>query len=269
MIVEGLGWRPDLPDYRDARFRYSKALADEVVAELPPRASPQRRELDRHPVRDQGRAGSCVGHGVGLIAAVERNVTQRSPLFIYAEARKMIGELHLDQGAYIRDGVKVVANLGAPVESKWPYDLANLYTDPHEKADIDAAKRKVFSYHRLETGRDFRSCLASGHLFTIGFSVYPNFFNPPMGVVGMPQGSQGGGHCVAIIGYDDDFANSQWGKEAAAAGIAVPAKVYEGQNSWSDRWGRKGRFVIDANYLETPYLAGDPWTLRGFSEESR
>ncbi len=105
--TDGMGWRPDLPDYRDERYLFSRALAGEIkaAAELPPSAQPQRRELDKHPVRDQGNAGSCVGHGVGLIAAVERNVSQRSPLFIYAEARKTIGELHIDEGAYIRDGV--------------------------------------------------------------------------------------------------------------------------------------------------------------------
>jgi len=274
---EGMGWRPDLPDYRDQRFMFSRALADEMLtpSTLPPSATPQRKELDRHPVRDQGNAGSCVGHGVGLIAAVERNVTQRSPLFIYAEARKIIGELDQDQGAYIRDGVKVVATLGAPTERKWPYVLSMLHIDPSDKADRDAAKRKVFSYHRLQTGQEFRSCLASGHLFTIGFTVYSSMDHPlvsDMGIVGMPGGSPQGGHCVAVIGYDNTFRQSQWAQEARQKGVAdamLPEAVYECQNSWSASWGRSGRFVIDANYLEHWALAGDAWTLRGFEDERK
>lgn len=270
---EGMGWRPDLPDYRDARFRYAKALAGEMATELPPRAQPQRKELDKHPIRDQGNAGSCVGHGVGLIAAIERNVSQRSPLFIYAEARKIIGELDRDEGAYIRDGIKVVATIGAPTERKWPYRLENLHIDPDAKADRDALKRKVFSYHRLETGREFRSCLASGHLFTIGFSVYSNIWGlnvGQFGILNMPSGAPQGGHCVAVIGYDDDFPNSEWGKWALSMGAQnVPQRVYECQNSWGKSWGREGRFVIEAGYLESPYLAGDAWTLRGFEDERR
>ena len=274
---EGMGWRPDLPDYRDERFLFSRALADEMLAPtvLPPSAQPQRRELNKHPPRDQGNAGSCVGHGVGLIAAVERNVTQRSPLFIYAEARKVIGELEQDNGAFIRDGVKVVATLGAPKERDWPYDLSKLHDDPSDKADRDAAKRKVFSYHRLQTGQEFRSCLASGHLFAIGFTVYSLMWEPLVtehGIVNMPYGTAQGGHCVAVIGYDNVFRQSEWAFEARQRGIpdaSIPEQVYECQNSWSASWGRQGRFVIDARYLEHWALAGDAWTLRGFEDEWR
>jgi len=274
---EGMGWRPDLPDYRDERFLFARALAGELQSsvDLPPSAKPQRKEVDRHPVRDQLTAGSCVGHGVGLIAAVERNVSQRSPLFIYAKARDIIGELGQDNGAYIRDGAKVVATEGAPSERKWPYDLTKLHVDPSDMADRDAAKRKMFSYHRLMTGQEFRSCLASGHLFTIGFSVYGNIEEPlttDFGILNMPTGAPAGGHCIAVIGYDNEFRMSQWAQEARQRGVAdamIPEKVYECQNSWGSSWGRGGRMAIDANYLEHSMLAGDAWTLRGFEDERR
>ncbi len=92
------------------------------------------------------------------------------------------------------------------------------------------------------------------------------------GVLGMPQGSASGGHCVAVIGYDDDFRASQWAQEARQMGAtdaSIPERVYECQNSWSALWGRHGRFVIDAGYLESPYLANDAWTLRGFEDERK
>lgn len=273
----GLGWRPDKPDYRDFPYRFNRALAGEMAATaaLPPRAAPQRGEVDRHGVLDQGATGSCTGHGTGLCAAVERNVKPRSPYFIYYEARRAIGETDVDNGAYIRDAVKACSTLGAPVYSKWPSFEANLLVDPGAAADADAAKRKIFSYHRLSgtnDGQEFRSCLAGGHLFTIGFTCYANLFDARVerfGIVPMPRGAEEGGHCVAVIGYEDDFRNSAWAAWARQGGFPdseIPARVYECQNSWGQAWGKVGRFVIPAEYLESDYLADDAWTLRGFAE---
>jgi hypothetical protein len=272
---DGLGWRPDRPDYRDKPYRFSRALSGEMQAPaaLPPRAMPQHAEVDRHGVLDQGETGSCTGHGTGLCAAVERNVSKRSPFFIYYEARRLIGETDVDNGAYIRDAVKVCSTLGAPSYSKWPSETSSLFKDPSGKADADAAKRKVFSYHRLRglnQGQEFRSCLAGGHLFTIGFTCYENLWAAAVssyGIVAMPAGADQGGHCVAVIGYDDDFPNSEWAQWARAQGFGgdLPGRVYICQNSWGSSWGRKGRFVIPAAYLEDENLADDAWTLRGFS----
>lgn len=272
-----MGWRPDNPDYRDDVYRFSKALAGEKVHAdfLPPRAAPQKKEVDAHPTLDQGPTGSCTGHGVGLLDAIERNVTVRSPLFLYYEARRVIGETELDNGAYIRDAIKVATALGAPTYGRWPTKGANLFSDPSDSADRDAAKRKAYSYHRLDNGNDYKSCLAAGHLLTIGFTVYANIDDPIVtrfGIIPMPAGSDDGGHCVPIIAYDLDFRNSEWAASARKNGYpadAVPEQVYIGQNSWGADWGRSGRFAIPCEYLDNPDLADDAWTLRGFADETR
>jgi hypothetical protein len=271
--TEWMGWRPDNPDYRDDAFRFSKALAGEKVsaADLPPSARPQKKEVDAHPVLDQGQTGSCTGHGVGLCAAVERNVTVRAPLFIYYEARRIIGETDVDNGAYIRDAIKVANSLGAPAYRYWPTKRDNLFADPAATADADAAKRKCFSYHRLDNGEDYRSCLAGGHLMAIGFTVYANMDDPLVerfGIMQMPAGSDDGGHCIAVIGYDLDFRNSEWAQSARNKGYPesqIPGEVYICQNSWGADWGRSGRFVIPLEYLDNGDLADDAWTLRGFT----
>jgi hypothetical protein len=272
-----MGWRPDNPDYRDDAFRFGKALSHEKmrVGNLPVRVMPQKKEVDAHPVLDQGPTGSCTGHGVGLIAAIERNVTVRSPFFIYYEARRIIGETDVDNGAYIRDAIKVTNALGAPTYRKWPTQRENLFADPSDVADRDAAKRKAFSYHRLDNGDDYKSCLAAGHLMTIGFTVYLNIDEPiveKFGIIPMPAGNDDGGHCVAIIGYDLDFKNSEWAASARNNGYpadSIPDQVYIGQNSWGADWGRSGRFVIPCEYLDNGDLADDAWTLRGFADEKR
>lgn len=276
-----LGWRPSLPDYRDEGYQFSRALRHELLAPaaLPPSAKPQRRELDRLPVLDQGQSGSCTGFGTALLDAVERNVSLRSPLFIYYEARRLIGETDVDNGAYGRDAVKVCATLGAPRESFWPSELSGagvpirLFDDPADKADRDAAKRRAFSYHPLGNGQEFRSCMAGGHPFALGITCYSNLFSPAVdrfGIVPMPSGYDEGGHWLCFIGYDDEFRSSEWAQEARNGGLpdsAIPEWVYEFQNSWSDQWGRNGRGVIPAEYVENPYLASDGQTIRGFARD--
>lgn len=273
----GLGWRPDKPDWRDFRFKATLASEMQPVASLPPAAMPQRREVDLHGVLDQGETGSCTGHGTGLCAAVERNVKARSPFFIYYEARRIIGETNVDNGAYIRDAVKICSDLGAPVLSKWP-SYKSVLEDPGPIADRDAAKRKIFSYHRLSGaggGVEFRSCLAGGHLFTIGFTCFSNLWAPQVerfGIVSMPAGAEEGGHCIAVIGYDDNFRASEWAQWARSGGLpesSLPERAYICQNSWGTGWGRGGRFAMPADYLENDYLADDAWTLRGFADENK
>lgn len=273
----GLGWRPDRPDYRDVPYSFRSSLRSEMVAveSLPPRATPQRREVDGHGVLDQGATGSCTGHGAGLCAAVERNVSKRSPFFIYYEARRIIDETGVDNGAYIRDAVKVCSTIGSPHYSLWPSDPTKLFTDPVLRADQDAAKRKIFTYHRVQGSQEFRSCLANGHLFTIGFSCYSNLFTSlvsKFGIVSMPEGQDEGGHCVAVIGYDDQFKQSEWAQWARSGGYPeslIPNRAYECQNSWGDDWGRRGRFIMPAQYLEDTNLADDAWTLRGFEADDK
>lgn len=288
--TDRMGWRPDLPDYRDEPYRFENALRSEILSddEIPVETHPQAREVAKVPVVDQGRTGSCVGEGTAFTAAVERNVGQRSGAFIYAEARKMIGELHLDNGAYGRHGCAVACTAGVPHFKKWPTVLGpdghqlRVHEDPNEKADADALKRKLFAYHGFgyDRGREFRSCLASkrgvsiGHLFMIGFSVYSNIADSRVsrfGIVQMPSGSFWGGHWVSLHGHHDNFRESEWAQWARNGGYPesmIPERVYYGRNSWGD-WGRGGDFVIDARYLESHDLARDARTLRGFEDERR
>lgn len=259
-----MGWRPDLPDYRD--YRYAKVNPDKVTLigrlELPTRATDIR--VAKHPVFDQGPRGSCTRQSTALHHAIERNVTPRSALFLYWKARETIGETHLDEGAYIRDAIKACNIEGAPRDDLFPDEDANLFRDPPTKAETDAERRKVFTYFRLNDGEDYRACLASGHGFVIGFTVYENFWQTGYngGLAPMPGGRPDGGHAVFVYGYDNDFRNSFKGKALANAGRDVPERVYLVRNSWGMEWGDGGNFYIPQAFLDHPDLADDAWTLR-------
>jgi hypothetical protein len=261
--TRGIGWRPDVPDFRDHRFSATVAAPGTIDLSRPSLVG----KVTSQPVFDQLQTSSCVGNAVALLHAVVRGVSPRSRLQIYYEARRLIGETDRDEGAYIRDAIKVIANLGAGRETWWPFNPTQILADPPEKIDRDALARRVFSYSRLETGVDYQTCLASGFPFVIGISCFDGLFGPQAsigGILNVPLSGERnwGGHAICIYGHEPDFRATAWGKTAAAAGYSVPARAYIARNSWGSNWGRAGSFAIDASFLEHPYLADDAWTIR-------
>lgn len=264
-----MGWRPDLPDARDFKFKALRAGA-EPLSQTRVDLAPKLRKQGLLPM-DQGMLGSCVGCSTGMLHAFVRDVTRRSELQIYYEARRLINETGIDQGAYIRDGIKVISTLGAGRDNWWPYDESKVFEDPTPSVDRDALLRRVFTYYRLETREDFHHCLCEGFPFVIGFTCYTSIFMEDCSVFGIlpyPDLSREyaeGGHAILVIGVDTDFRNSQWAKVAVANGYPaakVPAEVYICQNSWGTGWGHDGYVAIDARIFENRDLSDDAWTVR-------
>ena len=110
------GWRPDSPDMRDY------LMAVEPVKALPRKVSLR---AQMPPVYDQGQLGSCTANSIGAILEfnelkqAETDAATPSRLFIYYNERAMEGTISQDSGAEIRDGIKSVAQLGAPPETAW------------------------------------------------------------------------------------------------------------------------------------------------------
>ena len=121
------GWRPDLPDMRDYLFGVQ-----------PLKALPQTVSLRKKmpPVYDQGQLGSCTANSIAAVLEfnemrqAEADATTPSRLFIYYNERAMEGTIRQDSGAEIRDGIKSVAQLGAPPEKEWPYVIDKFARKP-------------------------------------------------------------------------------------------------------------------------------------------
>lgn len=271
-----LGYLPDTPDRRDYRLC---SVRPPVQLPVEPVNHIVKGFLERFPTAyDQGNLGSCVANSSGQEFCFVRNVMPRSRLQIYYEARRLQGWQNEDNGCYIRDAMKVLAQLGAGRETWWPYIEDKFDVDPPLKVDRDALLRRIMTYYRLESKADFRRCLLENYTFVCGITVYDYFVDVP--VFGMPKASHfgiipmplrtekdQGGHAVLVIGYDDDFINSDWAKAAVAEGFplhAIPKRVYIVRNSWGPNWGRKGNFAIDAEYIENNNLCGDCWTQRPY-----
>src|SRR6266567_8466873 len=241
-MSKGLGWIPDLPDARDLRY------AIPHIAELPESV-----DLRDHcpPVYDQGQLGSCTAFAI--TSALEyQHIRQGLPdmhfseLFVYYLERRLEGTTGRDSGAYIRDGMKVVHNFGAPTENLWPYNIA-YYTRRPSKASFNAAKHtRTIQYSRV-IRPGFRATLASGMPFVFGFSVYESFMSEQVatsGVAPMPDLAHEkviGGHAVMCVGYTAD--------------------TYLCRNQWGVSWGQQGYFTLPKEYVVAANLGDDFWCM--------
>jgi C1A family cysteine protease len=245
--VSRYGWRPDTPDMRD----YMLAVAP--VKTLPPQVS-LRSEMP--PVYDQGQLGSCTANSIGAILELnelkqkEKDAATPSRLFIYYNERAIEGTISEDSGAEIRDGIKSVAQVGAPPETLWPYDIAKFATKPPAKAYSAAKKHEALRYARvLQTTMALQNVLASGYPISFGFTVYESFETSvgSDGIVPMPQPNEKmlGGHAVVLVGYK-----------------TIQGQLYfECRNSWGTGWGDHGYFWMPAAYVTSPSLASDFWVI--------
>lgn len=245
----GYGWHPDLPDARD--YSYAAPLVRF------PRGLPSAVDLRSEcpPVYDQGQLGSCTANGIA--AAIEFDQRKQgskefvpSRLFIYYNERVMEGTVNQDAGAQIRDGIKSVAQLGAPPEADWPYDITQFSQQPPDQAYQDAKQDIVSSYAAVTRSlSQMQGCLAAGYPFVFGFTVYESFESQEVastGIVPMPASGEGvvGGHCVLAVGYDDS------------------KRSFIIRNSWGPGWGANGYCYMPYEYLLTPDLSDDFWTIR-------
>lgn len=248
----GMGYRPDSPDPRDYIFGVTYA-----PHKLPPALS-LRQMMPQ--VYDQLPLGACTGNAIaGAMEYAEQQAYDPSGtpsrLFIYYHERVLEGTVNEDAGAEIRDGLKVVANLGVPPEADWPYDINRFTEAPPQQAETDAAAHKAISYARISPGRGapFRAALASGHPIVFGFSVIERFEELSAGqpYLSLPDSNDRfiGGHAVLAVGYDFTLTR-----------FARP--VVEVRNSWGDSWGEAGYFYMDAAYFTDPQLTSDFWAVK-------
>jgi C1A family cysteine protease len=248
-----LGWRRSHPDIRDRKF----AAHPSVIPELPPKFD----LLDRcPPIQDQLTLGSCVGHGTSFAVQMARRHQGATPdftpsrLFIYYGARVIEGTSAQDCGCEIRDAFKVVANLGAPPEDDWPYDISRYADQPTDQAFTDAKLDVAVQYMSVpQELTAIKAAIYQGLPVVMGFTVYESFQSNEVartGVMPIPQPSERveGGHCVAWVGWDDD------------------SKMFLTRNHWGTAWGQKGYFEMPYTIALDPDMSSDFWCLQKIND---
>jgi C1A family cysteine protease len=265
----GMGWQPDLPDFRDftaqtpevkgvlskSRLLKAKAATSTAAVDLREWCSP---------IEDQGDLGSCTANaGVGLLEYYERRACGHhldgSRLFLYKATRNLLGWSG-ETGAYLRTTMKAMALFGVPAEQYWKYNIAAFDTEPPAFCYAFAQNYQSLKYYRLDPPDSspsevlgcIRKYLAAGLPSMFGFTVYSSF--PPVGAgtgdIPLPQPGESvlGGHAVDAVGYDN----------AKKIGDNKGALLI--RNSWGTAWGEDGYGWLPYKYVEVG-LAEDFWSL--------
>ncbi len=245
------GWKPDLPDVRDNKYKFAPRLEDTQLPDI----VDLRGDINPvMPIRSQLQLGACTAFGVGDTyewAARQHNLRPylTSALFIYYNERLIEGTVAEDSGAMIRTGLKVVTSIGAAPDKYWPYKVERFTHKPTKTSFTYAARHPALIYQRLEQRlNDLRSCLAQKLSFAFGYMVYESFDSQQVnktGYVPMPQTTEKdlGGHCTTLVGFDH------------------PRRLFIGRNQWDKDWGDQGYFYMPYDYILNYDLAADFWTI--------
>ena len=242
----GLGWQRDYHDQRDVDACMLLGLSSSR-AKVPDHVD-LRDSGFMPPVWNQFALGSCTANSIAAnleFAAAKNGKDTGTPsrLFIYYHERLMEGTVMQDAGAQIRDGFKVIAKIGVPPETEWPYEVAKFAVKPPQKAEQDAKNQRALSYYRILNLGGILDALAAGHCVSFGFVVYESFENTGKdGVVALPVSGEQveGGHAVLAVGYDAKkklmLVRNSWGMTWGDGGYCWMPFQFWGRGYCSDFW---------------------------------
>ena len=256
-VVRKYGWKKDLHDPRDFRYKVSAPDAPRILPPL----------VDLRPVcppvYDQGDLGSCTGNALASAFQFEQ-MRQKVPnwipsrLFIYYNERVIEKTVNEDAGAQIRNGIKSLVDMGVCPETMWQYNTGKFTKKPCNGCYREALNNQVLQYERIaeHTLQGVKEALADGFPVTFGFTVYNSMETEEVAKTGMvpvpgPNDKPVGGHAVKTVGYDDS-------KECCIV-----------KNSWGTDWGMKGYFYLPYWYITTLNAAADFWVLKSVESKNR
>lgn len=201
-------------------------------------------------IYDQGNLGSCSANCLSCLYEFDdKNAFTPSRLFLYYNERKMENDIPDDAGAVLSDGIKCLQKYGICKETSWTYDISKFAVKPPQSCYNEALNHKAVSVSNIPQNLvSMKNCLAAGFPFGCGIAIYESFESEEVaktGMVPMPDTTQAsiGGHALVCVGYDDS------------------RKKWIMRNSWGQGWGLNGYFELDYEYLLTPSLCSDLWSV--------
>jgi len=185
------------------------------------------------PIRDEGPEGSTIGFSLAYAMRAEwkrkhGEDLEFSPRSIYVEAKEhdeFPGNNY--EGTTLSGGVKALQNVGAALESDWPYSQKAPLRPP-------ARRFRIQRFDGLTTTAQIIDALKGGAVVPAALQVTDDFMHVGSdGHLTVRPGSPIlGGHSVTIVGWNDKTTEFKFA------------------NEWGERWGANGFGFIRASDLQ-------------------
>jgi C1A family cysteine protease len=183
-------------------------------------------------IRDQGSCGSCVAFGVCAAMEGTYRVAKQDPNLALDLSEAHLFYCHgraqgrtCDNGWIPDQALANCKSTGIVDEACYPYTPGDQNCSGR-CSDWQQRLYKVTGFH-LETSLPaMKTWLSTKGPLTACFIVYDDFRYYGSGIYRHTSGVERGGHCVTIVGYDDN------------------AKCWICKNSWGAGWGENGFFKI-------------------------
>lgn len=180
------------------------------------------------PVKNQKYIGSCGPHAIGASWEIQKNIIENqmgptspwdiSELYIYYNARDIMGTIGQDSGVTLRELCKAVRDNGCSLELLWPY-LPDKYNDkPGTMAYFLKNITNIEWFYRVVTIEDVHLALSKKIPIVIGMVIFENFYSAEKGkIYSEISGRQLGGHAMTIVGIDNKnkkvLLRNSWGSD--------------------------------------------------------
>jgi C1A family cysteine protease len=185
------------------------------------------------PIRDQASCGSCVAFGttatVESTLRIQRNdpslavdLSEAHLFFCHARARGR----NCSTGWWPPEAWEDYKNIGVADEACYPYNLSNSDCSGLCSNWADRVV-KISGYQDLTSKpAEIKAWVSTKGPVSSCFAVYDDFYSYRSGIYRHVSGNLAGGHCVAIVGYNDN------------------PGYWICKNSWATGWGDQGFFCI-------------------------
>ncbi len=190
-------------------------------------------------IGEQAGCGSCVAFGVAAAAEgrLRRQLNNPNHSVDYSEAHlfhcyaynqgRRCGPPHPQSswGWWPSNALDIFRDEGVVDEACYPYTGAD-QACTNLCSDWNSRLTKISDWHRITSTDEMKEWISTKGPLVACYTVYTDFFSYTKGIYKYVSGNIEGGHCVAVVGYND--AQEYW--------IC--------KNSWGSTFGLTGFFLI-------------------------